>query len=88
MDKKILRNFTTLSKFTSKNAEILFVRVKASEGKKALTAAPSRLLGDSGALNVNFRKISVRKTIWDLEFSEHFFPKFLACLPLLGFSNI
>ena len=23
--------------------------------------------------NVNFRKISVRKTIWDLEFSEHFF---------------
>ena len=22
--------------------------------------------------NVNFRKISVRKTIWDLEFSEHF----------------
>ena len=25
----------------------------------------------SGAPNVNFRKISVRKTIWDLEFSEH-----------------
>ena len=25
----------------------------------------------SGAANVNFRKISVRKTIWDLEFSEH-----------------
>ena len=25
----------------------------------------------SRALNVNFRKISVRKTIWDLEFSEH-----------------
>ena len=24
----------------------------------------------SGAPNVNFRKISVRKTIWDLEFSE------------------
>ena len=24
-----------------------------------------------GAPNVNFRKISVRKTIWDLEFSEH-----------------
>ena len=24
------------------------------------------------APNVNFRKISVRKTIWDLEFSEHF----------------
>ena len=26
----------------------------------------------SGAPNVNFRKISVQKTIWDLEFSEHF----------------
>ena len=25
----------------------------------------------SGAPNVNFRKISVRKMIWDLEFSEH-----------------
>ena len=25
----------------------------------------------SGAPNVNFRKISVRKTTWDLEFSEH-----------------
>ena len=25
----------------------------------------------SGAPNVNFRKISARKTIWDLEFSEH-----------------
>jgi len=25
----------------------------------------------SGAPNVNFRKISVRKTIWDLEFLEH-----------------
>ena len=24
-----------------------------------------------GALSINFRKISVRKTIWDLEFSEH-----------------
>ena len=24
-----------------------------------------------GAPNVNFRRISVRKTIWDLEFSEH-----------------
>ena len=31
----------------------------------------------SGAPNVNFRKISVRKTIWDLEFSEHFLVKFL-----------
>ena len=26
---------------------------------------------DSGAPNVNFPEISVRKTIWDLEFSEH-----------------
>ena len=25
----------------------------------------------SGAPNDNFRKISVRKTIWDLEFSEN-----------------
>ena len=29
------------------------------------------LLLNSGAPNVNFWKISVRKTIWDLEFSEH-----------------
>ena len=35
-----------------------------------------------------FGKISVRKTIWDLEFSEQFVVKFLACLPLLGLSNI
>ena len=33
----------------------------------------ARLLADwSGASNVNFRKLSVRKAIWDLEFSEHF----------------
>ena len=42
----------------------------------------------SGATNDIFRKISVRKTICDLEFSEHFVVKFLACLPLLGFSNM
>ena len=41
------------------------------------TAPPGTLLDDldvcerPGAPNVNFRKISVRKTIWDLEFSEH-----------------
>ena len=29
-------------------------------------------LSESGAPNANFRKISVRKTIWDLEFPEHF----------------
>ena len=29
------------------------------------------LIINSGAPNVNFRKMSVRKTIWDLEFSEH-----------------
>ena len=47
------------------------------------------LIIGSEAPNVNFRKISVWKTIWDLEFSEHYFVvKFLACLPLLGFSNI
>ena len=34
-----------------------------------------------------FSEISVRKTIRDLEFSEHFIVKFLASLPLLGFSN-
>ena len=26
---------------------------------------------ESGAPNVNFRKIFARKTIWDLDFSEH-----------------
>ena len=47
------------------------------------------LIIGSEAPNVNFRKISVWKTIWDLEFSEHYFVvKFLVCLPLLGFSNI
>ena len=30
------------------------------------------ILASSGAPNVNFRKISVPKTIWDTEFSEHF----------------
>ena len=35
----------------------------------------------SGASNDNFWKISVRKTIWDLEFSEHLLLNFLfACL--------
>ena len=35
----------------------------------------------SGAPNVNFRKISVRKTIWDLEFSGYLLWNFLlACL--------
>ena len=33
--------------------------------------ANRRLYALTGAPNVNFRKISVRKTIWDLEFSEH-----------------
>ena len=42
----------------------------------------------AGAPNVNFWKITARKTIWDLEFWKHLSVKFLACLPLLGFSNI
>ena len=33
----------------------------------------------TGAPNVNFRKIYVRKTIWDLEFSKHFCK--ISCLP-------
>ena len=43
----------------------------------------------SGAPNVNFRKISVRKTA-DLRsrIFGTFFGKILACLPLLGFSNV
>ena len=35
------------------------------------TALAQKQYKSSGALNVNFRKIYVRKTIWDLEFSEH-----------------
>ena len=31
-----------------------------------------QLIKKSGAPNDNFRKLSVRKTIWDLEFSDHF----------------
>ena len=38
-----------------------------------------------GRLTPDFRKISVRKTIWDLEIFGTFVVKFLACLPLLGF---
>ena len=34
----------------------------------------------TGLPNVNLRKISVRKTIWDLEFSEHICCK-ISCLP-------
>ena len=37
-----------------------------------------------GAPNVNFWKISVRKTIWDLAIFGTFVVKFLACLPLLN----
>ena len=35
--------------------------------------------GEARAPNDNFRKISVRKTIWDLEFSEHL--SGISCLP-------
>ena len=38
--------------------------------KKALKLG-AESLDFSGAPNINFRKISVRETIWDLEFSEH-----------------
>ena len=38
-------------------------------GKNERTSKDTDL---SGAPNVNSRKIFVRKTIWDLEFSEHF----------------
>ena len=41
----------------------------------------------TGAPNVNFRKISVRKAIRDLDFGT-FVVKFLPFPPLLGFSNI
>ena len=34
-------------------------------------SAPKSSSQETGAPNVNFRKISVRKTIWDLEFSKH-----------------
>ena len=37
---------------------------------------------NTGAPNVNFRKISVRKTIFGT-----FVVKIIACLPVLGFSN-
>ena len=51
MDKKILRNFTALSKFTSKNAEILFVRY---------------ILRKSLPLLNNFNKEWVQKTVYSL----------------------
>ena len=39
---------------------------------------------ETGTPGDNFWKISVREAIWDLRFVV----KFLACLPLLGFSNL
>ena len=36
-----------------------------------ITFMPHTCVLSSGAPNVNFLKISVRKTIWDLEFSDH-----------------
>ena len=47
---------------------------------RTLTGSEAFPLSISGAPNVNFRKISVLNTIWDLEFSEHFFWK-ISCLP-------
>ena len=47
--------------------------VKGNSGlNKIKSSIDFQLLNDaSGAPNVNFREISVRKTISDLEFSEH-----------------
>ena len=43
---------------------------------------------NSGAPNVNFRKISVSEDDLRSRIFGTFVVKFLACLPLLGFSNI
>ena len=52
-----------------------------SQSSELQRSARSYRTSHSGAPNVNFRKISVRKTIWDLEFLEHFWYNFLlACL--------
>ena len=62
---------TTQDKFHRLNDHSLNVMINAKLNEQVQHA---KLLGvtlDSGAPNVNFRKISVRKTIWDLEFSEH-----------------
>ena len=48
--------------------------VRRNEKKSSLCSQEVAVSGSStvsGAPNVNFRKISVRKTICDLEFSEH-----------------
>ena len=49
---------------------------------RANRALDSSITADfTGAPNVDFRKISVWRTIWDLEFSEHLLQNFLfACL--------
>ena len=47
---------------------------KAGIGNQAQQSAlndDEDVIDIAGAPNVNFRKISVRKTMWDLEFSEH-----------------
>ena len=71
--------------FHYKNRTMGFLAKKLGSLSKGVfgprTGSEAFPLSISGAPNVNFRKISLRKTIWDLEFSEHFFVKFLACLP-------
>ena len=47
------------------------VSVKIVGGTWMSSRPPNVGVQDSGATNVIFRKISVRKTIWDLELSEH-----------------
>ena len=46
-----------------------FLELRRHLAGKPLVSSVSQ--ASSGAPKVNFREISVRKTIWDLEFSEH-----------------
>ena len=50
-------------------AERLFPRIRSKQERARRKKAKFGI--ESGATSVNFRKISVRKSIWDLEFSEH-----------------
>ena len=54
------------------NLKVFIKTGTARRWRSWLQVSVSVVHTNSEAPNVNFRKISVRKTIWDLEFSEHF----------------
>ena len=71
---------TDITKISSKSQQaalpitifwVIFAGIALKKTSKSWANIVSIRVHPSGAPNVNFRKISVRKTIWDLEFSKH-----------------